>query len=66
LPLLVLGLAPLAVGLAIGNALVVKLGTFMVAGAGGDVAVLLALRQVGDTASVMDHPSEPGCYVLTA
>ncbi len=64
LPLLLLGLAPLAVGLAIGNALVVKLGTFMVAGAGGDVAVLLALRRVGGTASVMDHPSEPGCYVL--
>jgi hypothetical protein len=64
LPLVALGLAPFAVGLACGHVLVAKLGAIMVAGAGGDVAVLLALRGVPPGARVVDHPSEPGCYLL--
>jgi hypothetical protein len=66
LPLLVLGLVPFAAGLALGSALVAKLGSLMILGAGADVAVLLALRGVPPAARVMDHPSQPGCYVLPA
>jgi hypothetical protein len=66
LPLLVLGLVPFVAGLALGDALVAKLGSLMVLGAGGDVAVLLALRSLPSGVRVVDHPSQPGCYVLPA
>lgn len=66
LPLVVLGLLPLAVGLACGQHLAARLGAVMVALAGGDVAILLALRGVPPDSKVVDHPSEPGCYVLPA
>jgi hypothetical protein len=57
---------PFVSGLALGDALVAKLGSLMVLGAGGDIAVLLALRKVPPATRVMDHPSRPGCYVLPA
>lgn len=66
LPLLVLGVLPLTVGLACGQHLAARLGAVMVALAGGDVAILLALRGVPPDSKVVDYPSEPGCYVLPA
>jgi hypothetical protein len=66
LPLLALGLVPFAAGLALGSALVAKFGSLMILGAGADVAVLLALRGVPPAARVVDHPSQPGCWVMPA
>jgi hypothetical protein len=64
LPLVVLGAAPLLVGLAFGLQLATKLGAVMVVVAGGDVAILLALRRASPEARVLDHASEPGFHML--
>ncbi len=64
LPLFVLGLAPLLLGLAGGWHLAVKLGGIFVALAGGDVAILLALRGVPTASIIVDHQDQPGFHVL--
>ena len=66
LPLVVLGVGPLLVGLAFGQGLTTRLGALMVAMAGGDVAILLALRDVPSTARIVDHATQPGFHVLPA
>ena len=66
LPLLVLGLVPFIAGLALGDAVVAKFGSLMVLGAGGDVAIPLALRGVRPEARVVDHPNQPGCWIIPA
>jgi hypothetical protein len=66
MPLLVLGVAPLVVGLACGQHLAARLGAVMVAASGGDVAILLALRGVPPDARVVDLGSEPGFHLLPA
>jgi hypothetical protein len=66
LPLVVLGVGSLLVGLAFGHGLTTRLGVCMVVAAGGDVAMLLALRNVPSTARIVDHATEPGFHVLPA
>jgi hypothetical protein len=36
----------------------------MTIAAGGDLAVLLAIRQVSGSAWVRDHPTKAGCQIL--
>ncbi len=64
LPLVVLGLAPLLMGLAGGWHLATKLGGIFVALAGGDVAILLALRGVRPGSMIVDHQDVPGFHIL--
>lgn len=64
LPALVLGLLPTMVGLLLGEFWVVFFGAVMMTVAGGDAAVLWAMRNVPKTAWVRDHPSDIGCLVL--
>ena len=64
LPGLLLGIVPGLLGVAAGVWWLVLYGTMMLVAAGGDTAVLLAMRHVPGDALVLDHPSQAGCLVL--
>lgn len=64
LPALVLGVAPLAYGLATGRAWATVWGAFMLLCAGGDFAALWAMRAVPGRARVLDHSERVGCRVV--
>jgi hypothetical protein len=64
LPGLFLGVLPGLAGVALGQPLLVMWATLMLLAAGGDAAVLWAVRQVPRDARVLDHPSMVGCQVL--
>jgi hypothetical protein len=63
-PGVVLGLAPAAVGLAVGDGGVFLFGLLFTVAAGGDALVLWLLRDVPADRLVEDHPTRAGCYVL--
>ena len=65
LPGLILGLLPAVLGLIIGSFGLTIFGAIMVMAAGGDLAVLLAIRDVPPTAIVRDHPTKVGCEVVS-
>lgn len=65
LPGLFLGVLPGLAGVALQQPLLVMWASLMLLAAGGDAAVLWAVRQVPSTAKVLDHPSEVGCQVLS-
>lgn len=64
LPGLVLGILPGLAGVALGSLPLLLWGALMVVSAGGDSAVLWAVRHVPPHAQVLDHPSLAGCVVL--
>ncbi|MCB9421017.1 MAG: DUF3267 domain-containing protein [Ardenticatenaceae bacterium] len=64
LPGLVLGILPGILGVILLSWPLVLWGILMVIAAGGDLAVLLAIRQVPGMAWVRDHPTKAGCQVL--
>lgn len=64
LPGLLLGMVPGVVGVILQLPLLVMWATLMLLAAGGDTAVLWAVRKVPSQAKVLDHPSEVGCQVL--
>ncbi len=64
LPGLVLGVVPGILGIILQSLPLVLWGILMTSAAGGDLAALLAIRQVPGLAWVRDHPSQVGCQVL--
>ncbi|MCA9925786.1 MAG: DUF3267 domain-containing protein, partial [Anaerolineales bacterium] len=64
LPGLLLGVLPAVVGLAAGIWWLVMWGALMVVMAGGDTAVLIAMRHVPADALVLDHPKQAGCLII--
>jgi hypothetical protein len=64
LPGLFLGVIPGLLGVALRQPLLVMWATLMLLAAGGDAAVLWAVRKVPSTARVLDHPKKVGCQVL--
>lgn len=64
LPGLVLGVLPGLLGVALQRPLVILWASFMLIAAGGDAAVLWAVRKVPGTAKVLDHPKKVGGQVL--
>lgn len=64
LPGLVLGIVPGFLGVALQQPLLVMWATLMLLAAGGDTAVLWAVRKVPGTVRVLDHPKKVGCQVL--
>jgi uncharacterized protein len=66
LPGLLLGLLPGMAGVLSGSLLLLVGGILMLVAAGGDAAVLWAMRRVPGDATVLDHPSRAGCRVLNA
>ena len=64
LPGLVLGILPGLLGVALQRPLIVIWASFMLVAAGGDAAVLWAIRKVPGTVRVLDHPKKVGGQVL--
>ncbi|MEJ2749206.1 MAG: DUF3267 domain-containing protein, partial [Anaerolineae bacterium] len=64
LPGLVLGILPGMWGIVQRSLPLVLWGILMIVAAGGDLAVLLAIRHVPGAAWVRDHPTKAGCQVL--
>ena len=64
LPGLFLGVLPGVIGVAWQQPLLVMWATLMLLAAGGDAAVLWAVRSVPGRATVLDHPTMVGCQVL--
>jgi len=66
-PLVVLGLIPTAVGIAVGSFAWTMIGLVMTLAAGGDVLVaIMLLRHKSDAGEclVYDHPTQAGCVVF--
>jgi hypothetical protein len=66
LPGLALGIVPALVGLALGNGFLAAWGTLLLGAAGGDIAILWAIRAIPAPALVRDHPAKAGCLVRAA
>ncbi len=66
LPGLVLGALPAALGIILGIGWLSLYGLLMMVAAGGDLAILWAIRKVSAEALVMDHPERAGCWELAA
>lgn len=64
LPGVLLGIVPGLIGVAAGTWWLVLWAILMVIAAGGDAAVLLAMRSVPGDALVLDHPYKAGCQVV--
>ena len=67
MPLVVLGIIPMIVGIAIGNSNVVFMGTVMAASAAGDILIMKSLIGYKSSAGeivYMDHPTEAGSVVF--
>ena len=67
MPLVLLGLLPMAAGIAAGDPTVLFLGAVMADGAAGDVLVIrriLGYRSEAGETVYMDHPTEAGCVVF--
>ena len=64
LPGLVLGVFPAILGIVLGNWWLMVWGALMFVAAGGDTAVLLAIRSLPGETLVKDHPSKVGCTVV--
>lgn len=65
LPAGVLGLVPAAAAVLTGSGALAVFGFAMLALAGGDVALVWAIRGVPSGARVLDHPSRVGCSVVS-
>jgi len=65
LPGIILGLLPAIAGVALRIGWLTLWGVLMIIAAGGDLAVLWAMRTVDGAACVLDHPKRPGCRVLS-
>jgi hypothetical protein len=63
MPLLLLGLLPCGTSLVTGNGDLFAFGFLFTLLAGGDLAVLWLLRNVGADCLVEDHPTNAGCLV---
>ena len=64
LPGLILGVLPALIGLITGIGVLTLGGAFLFAAAGGDIAVLWAIRAEKNNALVLDHPERVGCVIL--
>ena len=67
MPLVLLGILPMIVGIAIGNAVVLFWGIVMTDGAAGDIMImgrLLGYKSSAGEIAYMDHPTEAGGVVF--
>lgn len=63
MPLLLLGVLPSVVALAMGNYLWLLIGIIFITAAAGDIMIVWAVRKESADTLVYDHPSEAGCFV---
>lgn len=63
MPGIVLGFAPSVLSLIVGNIMLLILGVVFISAAAGDFYVVWILRKESMKSFVLDHPSEPGCFI---
>lgn len=63
LPVIVLGIVPSILAIAIGNLWLILFGFFFTFAAGGDFLILWLLRNEYSASMVQDHPDKIGCIV---
>jgi hypothetical protein len=66
LPALALGVVPAVLGVLLQSGILAGWGALMLGTAGGDLAVLWAIRSVPADKLVRDHPTKAGCQVRVA
>jgi hypothetical protein len=66
LPGLLLGILPCIIALTFGSGWLLIWGALMTMAAGGDAAILWAVRSVPGPLLVSDHPTRAGCMVIAA
>ncbi len=64
LPLIITGILPTLIGTVTNMGWLTVVGAILVSGAVGDLIVLWVIRAVPNTALVIDHPENAGCYVV--
>ena len=67
MPLIILGILPMIIAIAIGNGALLFLGVVMADSAAGDIMVIqkvLGFKSNADEIVYMDHPTEAGCVVF--
>lgn len=63
MPAIILGLIPAVISLFNGNLMLLIIGVFFISAAAGDIMVIWILRKESMETLVLDHPSEPGCFI---
>lgn len=63
MPGLILGILPAFVGIGLGNGWLFNFGLIFTIAAGGDILILLLLKNVRSGTLVKDHPTRIGCYI---
>ena len=64
MPCIVLGVIPVIVAYIIGNPMLLLLGAGFIAVALGDILIVWLIRKEDRHCMVLDHPTEPGCYII--
>ena len=59
-----LGIMPVVVAYCISNASLLIFGALFIAAALGDILIVWTIRKENVDSMVIDHPSEPGCYII--
>lgn len=63
LPSIITGILPAIYGIIEAEGAITLLGAFMTSAAVGDFYVLWVIRKIPANATVLDHPTQAGCYV---
>lgn len=63
MPAIILGLIPAVISIFNGNLMLLIIGVFFISAAAGDIMVIWILRKESMETLVLDHPSEPGCFI---
>ena len=64
MPCFLLGIMPVVVAYCISNASLLIFGALFIAAALGDILIVWTIRKENVDSMVIDHPSEPGCYII--
>ena len=64
MPLVVLGIIPLALAYPLKSILLLGWGILFVSAAAGDILIAWKIRKEPATSMVLDHPKEAGCMIL--
>ena len=64
MPTIILGIIPSIISILIGNVWVLLFGIIFIVSGAGDILIIHSLRNEKKDDLVIDHPSEPGCYIF--
>lgn len=62
-PLILVGIIPSIIGIAMGKGLILLFGIILSGGAAGDLMIYNLIKKENPEDYVQDHPSEAGCWI---